>query len=67
MVHLGVKLVVVLGHEGCGAVAAARASDADREKHPVHLRDMCVVRAEVISSKKHPVYQRGFASQDREG
>ena len=27
VVHLGVKLVVVLGHEGCGAVAAAIAGD----------------------------------------
>jgi len=35
--HLEVKVLVVLGHEGCGAVRASMASDEDIQKHPPAL------------------------------
>ena len=34
VVHLHIPLVVVLGHEQCGAVTAALGSEADRKKEP---------------------------------
>jgi len=36
--HLKVHLVVVLGHEGCGAVAAAMQEGAVRAQEPQHVR-----------------------------
>lgn len=36
--HLKVHLVVVLGHEGCGAVAAAMQSAQARSSEPAHVR-----------------------------
>ena len=42
--HLQVKVLMVLGHEGCGAVRAAMASDQEIAKHPPAL---CKVLGEV--------------------
>ncbi|ADY25301.1 carbonic anhydrase [Deinococcus proteolyticus MRP] len=36
--HLQVQLVLVLGHEGCGAVAAAMLTQAEIDQEPEHLR-----------------------------
>ncbi len=38
--HLNTKLVVVMGHEGCGAVTAALQADADLEKEPNEIRSL---------------------------
>lgn len=36
--HLGVSLLVVLGHEGCGAVKAALGARFKRDKHPERIQ-----------------------------
>lgn len=38
--HLGTKLLVVLGHEGCGAVKAALASKFHRALHPERIQQL---------------------------
>jgi carbonic anhydrase len=38
--HLGTSLLVVLGHEGCGAVKAALATKFKRAKHPERIRQL---------------------------
>jgi len=38
--HLSVQLVVVMGHEGCGAVKAAQSSPDDINKESPHLRGL---------------------------
>lgn len=38
--HLDVHLIVVLGHEGCGAVAAALMSDEQVAQEPPHLQKL---------------------------
>ena len=38
--HLNTKLVVVMGHEGCGAVTAALQADADLAKEPNEIRSL---------------------------
>ena len=38
--HLGTSLLVVLGHEGCGAVKAALDAKFDRAKHPERIRQL---------------------------
>jgi len=38
--HLGVSLLVVLGHEGCGAVKAALAARFQRATHPERIQKL---------------------------
>jgi carbonic anhydrase len=38
--HLGTSLLVVLGHEGCGAVKAALAAKNHRARHPERIRQL---------------------------
>ena len=38
--HLGTSLLVVLGHEGCGAVKAALAARFHRAQHPERIRQL---------------------------
>jgi carbonic anhydrase len=38
--HLGTSLLVVLGHEGCGAVKAALAARFHRARHPERIRQL---------------------------
>ncbi|MCB5169492.1 carbonic anhydrase [Streptomyces bambusae] len=38
VLELAVPLVVVLGHQGCGAVRAAAEADRDADRLPVHVR-----------------------------
>ena len=41
--HLGTSLLVVLGHEGCGAVKAALAAKFHRAKHPERIQQLVEV------------------------
>ncbi len=38
--HLGVRLIVVLGHQSCGAVQAARETIAAKSKAPGHIQSL---------------------------
>jgi len=38
--HLGAKLLVVLGHDGCGAVKATLATMFHKEKHPERIQQL---------------------------
>ena len=38
--HLGTRLLVVLGHEGCGAVEAALAARFQRAQHPERIQQL---------------------------
>ena len=38
--HLGVSVLVVLGHEGCGAVGAALACMLHQAEHPEHIQGL---------------------------
>jgi carbonic anhydrase len=53
--HLGTSLLVVLGHEGCGAVKAALAAKFHRAKHPdriAQLVDLIMPGLERIDPKQ---------------
>lgn len=58
--QLGTSLLVVLGHEGCGAVKAALAAKFHRARHPEriqHLVDMIVPGLERIDGKQSATEQ----------
>jgi carbonic anhydrase len=40
VIHLEISLVVVLGHEGCGAVTAALASESKREEESEEIKSL---------------------------
>ncbi len=48
--HLGTKLVIVMGHEGCGAVTAALKASEDIAKEPNEIQRL-VKRVKTISSE----------------
>jgi carbonic anhydrase len=53
---LGVPLIVVLGHSGCGAVAAALQASTGREELPGHLPELVksIEPAIITAHGKHP-------------
>jgi len=53
--HLDVQLVVVMGHEGCGAVTAALASAEDREREPPEIRQILEVIDRHLAEADLPV------------
>lgn len=57
---LGASLVVVLGHDNCGAVAAAVAAAADGAMPPGYLRDI----VEPIVPQVHAAHARGETGTD---
>jgi carbonic anhydrase len=57
--HLKIHLVVVLGHEGCGAVAASMLPPEAREQEPPHVRFL--LDAIVPALEEMPVIRDGKA------
>src|SRR5437764_7824812 len=58
--HLGTALLVVLGHEGCGAVKAALAAKFNRAKHPERIEQLIewiVPGLEGINRQQSPAEQ----------
>ncbi|HUU25940.1 MAG TPA: carbonic anhydrase [Methyloceanibacter sp.] len=53
---LGVPMLLVLGHSGCGAVAAALQSSRERSKLPGHLPELveAIQPAVIAAHGKHP-------------
>jgi carbonic anhydrase len=48
--HLGAQLIVVLGHERCGAVAAARETIAAKGKAPGHIQSLVKAIAPAVEA-----------------
>ena len=48
--HLGAQLIVVLGHERCGAVAAARETIAAKGKAPGHIQSLVKAIAPAVKA-----------------
>jgi carbonic anhydrase len=53
---LGTPLILVLGHSGCGAVAAALQASTGRQKLPGHLPELVelIEPAVITAHGKHP-------------
>eukprot|EP00307_Rebecca_sp_RCC1486_P012398 CAMPEP_0119412670 /NCGR_PEP_ID=MMETSP1335-20130426/5023_1 /TAXON_ID=259385 /ORGANISM="Chrysoculter rhomboideus, Strain RCC1486" /LENGTH=361 /DNA_ID=CAMNT_0007437421 /DNA_START=51 /DNA_END=1136 /DNA_ORIENTATION=+ len=65
--HLGVKLIVVLGHEGCGAVTAAQLPDDKLENEPPSLRDLLrSIKADLEPSARTLAAVRDPRARNRE-
>lgn len=52
--HLGCNLVLVMGHEGCGAVTAALMSAEERAKEPLEVQKVLIDIAEGLEDFKLP-------------
>lgn len=50
--HLGTRLVVVLGHERCGAIKAARETIAAKSKAPGHIQSLVKAIAPAVEATK---------------
>jgi len=64
--HLKVKLIVILGHEGCGAVKAATLPDELINKEESHLRDMLLEVKQGLSQHGSLGRIRDTRAKDRE-
>jgi carbonic anhydrase len=52
--HLGTSLLVVLGHEGCGAVKAALAAKFHRVQHPRRIRHLVeLIKPGLVDINRH--------------
>ncbi|TWU35155.1 carbonic anhydrase [Novipirellula artificiosorum] len=52
--HLDTQLVVVMGHEGCGAITAALESAETRSHEPMELQAVLKMIEVTLSDHKHP-------------
>ncbi|TWT80022.1 Carbonic anhydrase [Planctomycetes bacterium CA13] len=52
--HLDTQLVVVMGHEGCGAITAALASSEARSHEPMELQAVLKMIEVSLSDHEHP-------------
>lgn len=64
--HLKVKLIVILGHEGCGAIKAATLPDELINKEEAHLRDMLLEVKQGLSQHGSLGRIRDTRAKDRE-
>jgi carbonic anhydrase len=48
--HLGARLIVVLGHQGCGAVKAAKETIAAKSKAPGHIQSLVTAIRPVVEA-----------------
>lgn len=61
--HLKPQVVVVMGHEGCGAVQAAMLPAAQRQKEPEHVRQLLEQIAPAVA-KLPPIRDRKARSRE---
>ncbi len=58
VLHLKPRVVVVMGHEGCGAVHAALSPPADRQKHPENVRGLLDAIAPAVAQMPQMVDEK---------
>jgi carbonic anhydrase len=51
--HLGVRLIVVLGHQSCGAVKAAKETIAAKGKAPAHIQSLVTAIRPAVEATVH--------------
>jgi carbonic anhydrase len=51
--HLGVRLIVVLGHQSCGAVQAAKETIAAKGKAPAHIQSLVTAIRPAVEATVH--------------
>jgi carbonic anhydrase len=51
--HLGVRLIVVLGHQSCGAVKAAKETIAAKGKAPAHIQSLVTAITPAVEATVH--------------
>lgn len=64
--HLGVQVIVVMGHEGCGAVKAARLPMADLAKEPPWLKNLLTTIKQGLMENPQIESIKDRRAQDRE-
>lgn len=65
--NLDIKVLVVLGHEGCGAVKGAMLDEATRAKEPDELQHLLSGIATALDTQPHIKLIRDYRARDREG